>query len=66
MKTIKNTDLSMFVSENCTECQTYVDMWKRWDCTDSAWIKEKGLIKHKNCSNIFKKYLDCTIHHSQK
>ena len=66
METEKITDLSMVVYQSHPECQDYKDMWKNFGCTEYAWIKEKGLIKHQNCSNIFSKYLDCVIHHSHK
>lgn len=68
METKKVYDLSNFVYPNPQrpECNHYVDMWRNSRCQEYGWIKNRDLIKHKNCSNIFNNYLECVINHSYK
>lgn len=65
-KKSKETDLSLVIYQKRPECEHYIDMWKNYDCVDCDWIKNKKLLKHQHCTQIFNKYLECVINHSHK
>lgn len=66
MKTEKVADLSRVISQNRPECQHFIEIWNSFGCTNYDWIKDKRLIKHQHCSQVFNSYLECVINHSHK
>jgi len=62
----KITDLTLGGSQEHPECKIYTDLWNRYECNKYDWVKNTELMKHKMCSSIFKKYLDCVIQNYSK
>lgn len=62
----KTTSLNRIIQQDFPECQHFKDLWNSTGCLDKDWIKRPEWVKNRDCSRIFRGYMECVLYHSSQ